>query len=109
MVSNEEIMDMLKVILEKLERLEGIKAGKITLEKGTINLQLDSGNQTTPISIKAEEADIDIAANARTSINISAEDISGDIQIDTGAYSPISIECEEISGDIHTKEAPKKD
>ena len=44
MVSNEEIMEMLNVILEKVERLENIKADNITISSGafTINCGRDS-------------------------------------------------------------------
>jgi hypothetical protein len=38
-ISNEEIMSMLKVILEKVELLENIKADNVTISSGTITIQ----------------------------------------------------------------------
>ena len=52
MVSNEEIMDMLKIILEKVERLENIKADNITISSGTIKILC---GDDTPIGIETAE------------------------------------------------------
>lgn len=39
MENNKEIMDMLKVILEKVERLENIKTENVNISSGSITIQ----------------------------------------------------------------------
>jgi hypothetical protein len=69
-ISNEEIMSMLKVILEKVERLENIKSDNVTISSGTITIKCGDAS-----AIGIETAD--------------------DVVIQTIGKSPISIDHSE--------------
>jgi hypothetical protein len=82
-VSNEEILDMLKTILKKVERLENIKTDNVTVSSGTITIQCGDCS-----AVGIEKAD--------------------DVIVQTIGKSPISIEhAENVSTDnlkVNSKE-----
>jgi hypothetical protein len=74
-VSNEEILDMLKIILKKVERLENINTDNVTVSSGTITIKCGDCS-----SVGIETAD--------------------DVIVQTIGKSPISIEhAENVSLD----------
>lgn len=75
MDNNKEIMDMLKVILEKVERLENIHAENVDIESGSITINCEN---SSAISIETAE-DIVIQAIGKCPISIeNAENVEGD-------------------------------
>ncbi len=74
MESTKEIMDMLKTILEKVERLENINADNITINSGTITIN-GGTNQTVDIE-DAEDVMIQAIGDCAISIE-NAENVDG--------------------------------
>lgn len=103
MSDSKEILDKLDLILEKLEKLEKIKAESITVNSGTLNIE---AGPKTCIEIK-EAGDVTLKAGENTS-SISIEICKGDvdtISISADDLLTVSIEAEgDITGDIIAKE-----
>lgn len=117
MVSNDEIMDMLKIILEKVERLENIKADNVTIGSGTIAIQC--GN-CSAVSVETAE-DVLIQTGGQGAIAIEntdtvavdvpeanslhiecGGDIGSGITVKSNNISKVAVECEgDIQGDVH--------
>lgn len=93
MPSNEEIMDMLKLILDKVEHLESITAENITINSGTITIQSDKG------SIEIEEAE-EIIIQTGQHNQIKIEQVE-DLKVDTQEAENVTLQCQgSINGDI---------
>lgn len=103
MADNDEILDMLKQILDKLKKLETLKADNITVKSGSIKIEASSKN---PIEV-SHASDVTINTGESTS-QISVELPKGNINsfsITTDKVSTISIEAGgDITGEINANE-----
>lgn len=93
MASNDEIMDMLKLILEKVEHLE-LKAHHISVNSDSVSIHATDG----AIEIQ-EVADVLIqSVGERTKITIEKVD---DLSVEASSANNVTIQCEgNISGDL---------
>lgn len=113
MVTNDDIMEMLKLILEKVEKLESIKAdsvtvtsGQITIQAGTVDIQGADGiviqtGQDSPVSIE-QAGDVSVNAPAAENVHVKCDgDIEGELTVSSNNVEKVSIECNgDVQGDV---------
>ncbi len=93
MENNQEIISLLKTILEKVERLEQIYADNISIDSG--NITIHCGDNGTIEIENAEEVSIN---NGEGSINI---DTTDELNIDAPNANDVSVSCDgSIEGDV---------
>ena len=115
MVTNDDIMEMLKLLLEKVEKLESIKADNVSVTSGQITIHVSNGTidiqgadgiviqtgQDSPVSIE-QAGDVSVNAPAAENVHVKCDgDIEGELTVCSNSVDKVSIECNgDVQGDV---------